>query len=264
MGAVGPGTLRDHGHIPGPLDSFRSDDRLFNNLIEYYMTAPRITGRSFKDSIYDQFARIGKALASPRRLELLDLLSQSPRTVESLARESMLSVANTSQHLGVLRAAGLVTAEKAGLFVTYRLAGDDVSDCFRTLRRVAESYLADVTRTTRRFLDQRGLLEPVDRKTLVGRVRRGEVTVLDVRPRSEYLAGHIPGAVSVPLAELPRRLMDLPRRREIVAYCRGPFCVLAVEAVKQLRARGFRAIRLEDGVPDWRARGFRVAVGEQP
>jgi rhodanese-related sulfurtransferase len=228
------------------------------------MTTLKITGRSFKNTIYEQFARIGKAFASPCRLELLDLLSQSPRTVEALARESAQSVANTSQHLQVLRAARLVTAEKAGLFVTYRLAGEDVSDCFRSLRHVAELHVADVTQVTRQFLHERGLLEPVDRKALVERVRRGEVTVLDVRPRSEYVAGHIPGAVSVPLAELRRRLADLPRHRQIVAYCRGPFCVLAVEAVKLLRTRGFKAVRLEDGVPDWRARGFRVAVGEHP
>lgn len=228
------------------------------------MSANKITGRSFKDAIYEQLARIGKALASPRRLELLDLLCQGPRTVEALAQETAQSVANTSQHLQVLRAARVVTAEKAGLFVTYRVAGQDVSDCFRTLRRVAESHLGDVTQATRQFLHERGLMDPVDREGLVARVRRGEVTVLDVRPRSEYVAGHIPGAVSVPLAELKRRLAKLPRRREIVAYCRGPFCVLAVEAVRLLRARGFRAARLEDGVPDWRARGLRVAVGESP
>lgn len=223
-----------------------------------------ITGRSFKDAIYEQLARIGKALASPRRLELLDLLAQGPRTVESLAEETAQSVANTSQHLQVLRAARLVAAEKAGLFVTYRLGGEDVSDCFRTLRRVAEAHLGDVTQVTRQFLHQRGLMDPVDREGLVVRVRRGEVTVLDVRPHSEYVAGHIPGAVSVPLGELKRRLAELPRGREIVAYCRGPFCVLAVEAVRLLRARRFKAVRLEDGVPDWRARGFRVAVGEGP
>ncbi|MBI4501524.1 MAG: metalloregulator ArsR/SmtB family transcription factor [Gemmatimonadetes bacterium] len=228
------------------------------------MTRTLHTGRSFKDAIYQQFARIGKAVASPRRLELLDLLCQGPRTVESLAQETGQSVANTSQHLQVLRAARLLTAERAGLFVTYRLAGGDVSEFFRTFRRVAESHLADVNQVTRDFLDERGLMEPVDRQALVERVRCGEVTVLDVRPRSEYIAGHIPGAVSVPLPELKRRLAELPHRREIVAYCRGPFCVLAVEAVKMLRARGFKAVRLEDGVPDWRAQGFRVAAGENP
>ena len=216
-------------------------------------------GREYKDSIYEQLGRIGKAVSSPRRLELLDLLAQGPRTVEVLAREAGLGMANTSQHLGALRAAELVTAERQGTFVTYRLASVEVADFFRALRQLAESRLAEIERLTRDFLEARGVLEPVDRETLLGRVRRGEVTVLDVRPSEEYGAGHIPGALSVPLADLEQRLAELPRDREVVAYCRGPYCVLAVEAVRLLRAHGFRAVRLEDGVPDWRARGFDVA-----
>ena len=216
-------------------------------------------GREYKDSIYEQLGRIGRAVSSPRRLELLDLLAQGPRTVEVLAREAGLGVANTSQHLGALRAAELVTAERQGTFVTYRLASVEVADFFRALRQLAESRLAEIERLTRDFLEARGVLEPVDRETLLGRVRRGEVTVLDVRPSEEYAAGHIPGALSVPLADLEQRLAELPRDREVVAYCRGPYCVLAVEAVRLLRAHGFRAVRLEDGVPDWRARGFDVA-----
>lgn len=226
------------------------------------MPTTRSRHRVFKDAIYEQLARIGKAVASPRRLELLDLLAQGPRTVEALARETGQSVANTSQHLQALRAARLVTAEKRGLFVTCRLADNEVAEFFRGLRRVAESRLAEIERVTRAFLGQHGLLEPVDRAALVERVRQGKVTVLDVRPASEYRTGHIPGAISVPLAELERRLGELPKRREIVAYCRGPYCVLALEAVGRLRARGYRAVRLEDGVPDWRARGFPIAVGE--
>lgn len=221
-----------------------------------------MTGRRYKDAIYEQFARIGKALASPRRLELLDLLCQGPRTVEALSGEAGQSVANTSQHLRVLRAARLVEAEKSGLFVTYRLADGEVCSFFQALRELAESRLAEVERVTREFLEERGALEPVDRRVLVERMRRAEVIVLDVRPREEYRAGHIPGAISVPLAELKRRLDTLPRDREIVAYCRGPYCVLAIEAVEVLRERGFRAHRLEDGVPEWRARGFEVAVGD--
>lgn len=221
-----------------------------------------MTGRRYKDAIYEQFARIGKALASPRRLELLDLLCQGPRTVEALSGEAGQSVANTSQHLRVLRAARLVEAEKSGLFVTYRLADGQVCSFFQALRELAESRLAEVERVTREFLEERGALEPVDRRVLVERMRRAEVIVLDVRPREEYRAGHIPGAISVPLAELKRRLDTLPRDREIVAYCRGPYCVLAIEAVEVLRERGFRAHRLEDGVPEWRARGFEVAVGD--
>ena len=221
------------------------------------------SSRQFKDAIYEQFARIGKAVSSPRRLELLDLLCQGPRTVEALARAVDQSVANTSQHLQVLRRARLVEAERKGVAVTYRLADAEVCHFFRSLRRLAEERLAQVERVTRQFLEERGTMEPVDRDALLERVRRGEVTVLDVRPPEEYRAGHIAGAISVPLGELDRRLAELPRDREIVAYCRGPYCVLAIEAVKVLRERGFEAMRLEDGVPDWRARGYAVAVGEE-
>lgn len=216
--------------------------------------------RNFKAAIYEQFARIGKALSNPSRLELLDLLCQGPRTVEALASEAHLGVANTSQHLKVLRTARLVEAEKEGLFVTYRLADQDVCDFFRSLRELAESRLAEVREMARSFLQGREGMEPIDRQALLRRVRKGEVTVLDVRPVEEYQAGHIRGALSVPLKELARRLSELPRDREIVAYCRGPYCVLAVEAVEILRARGFKAVRLEDSVQDWRAQGFPVAA----
>lgn len=218
--------------------------------------------RRFKDVVYEQLSRVGKALASPRRLELLDLLAQGPRTVEGLARESGQTIANASQHLKVLREARLVDAEKSGLYVTYRLADQEVAALCRALRGVAESRLAEIERVTKDFLRDRGLLEPVDADALRDRVRRGEVTVLDVRPAEEYRAGHIPGAISLPLAVLERRLATLPRDRELVAYCRGPYCVLAVEAVQRLRREGFRAVRLEDGVPEWRARGLAVAVGD--
>lgn len=222
---------------------------------------PGTRTRRFKDAIYRQLARIGKALASPRRLELLDLLAQGPHTVERLAGETGQSVANTSQHLQLLRRARLVEAEKRGLYVTYRLPNDGVAEFYRGMRVLAESRLAEIHRIARDFLTGPGTLEPVDREILIGRVLRGEVTLLDVRPVEEYAAGHIPGAVSVPLRELEHRLAELPRRRQIVAYCRGPYCVLAVEAVGRLRAHGFRALRLEDGIPDWRARGLKVAVG---
>ncbi len=220
-----------------------------------------LSNRAFKDAVYEQLARIGKVLASPKRLELLDLLAQGPRTVEALARETGLSVANASQHLLALRAARLLVAEKSGVYVTYRLAGDDVAAFYRTLRTLAESRLAEIERVTREFLDQRGALEGVDKGDLARRVKRGGVTVLDVRPAEEYAAGHIPGALSLPLPQLERRLGELPKGREIIAYCRGPYCVLAVEAVRLLRRRGFLAERMEEGVPDWRARGYRVAVG---
>ena len=215
-------------------------------------------GRRFKNAIYEQFGRVGKALASPHRIELVELLSQGPRTVEALARMADLSLANASQHLQVLRAAGLLEATKEGLFVTYRLADPSVADLLLALRKVAETRLAEVAKVSREFLAENAQLEEVDEEALRRRVRKGEVTVLDVRPPEEYEAGHIPGALSVPLPELAKRLTDLPKRREVVAYCRGPYCVLAIEAVKLLRARGFKAVRLEDGVLDWAALGLKV------
>jgi rhodanese-related sulfurtransferase len=220
------------------------------------------TSRRFKDAIYEQFARIGSAVGSPRRLELLDLLCQGPRTVEALARQAGQSLANTSHHLQVLRAARLVEAEKEGLFVTYRLAGEEVCTFFQALRGLAESRLAEIERITRTFLEERGALEPVARDLLLERVRGGEVTVLDVRPREEFEAGHIPGAMSVPLEELERRLSELPQEREIVAYCRGPYCVMSIEAVALLKARGFTAVRMEDGVLEWRAHDWPIETGE--
>lgn len=212
----------------------------------------------FKESIYQQLARIGKAAASPRRLELLDLLSQAPRTVEALAKESSQTVANASRHLQVLRAARLVEAVKSGLFVTYRLADDGVADFLRSLRLLAEARLAEIERLSRDYLEHREALEPVDREALLGRVQSGEVVVLDVRPIEEYQAGHIPGARSIPLRELESRLGEIPTDQEVVAYCRGPYCLFAVEAVARLRAHGFKATRLEDSITDWRARGMDV------
>ena len=221
----------------------------------------RTGARRFKDAVFALQARTGRAVASPRRLELLELLAQGPRTVESLSQQSAQTIANTSQHLQVLRRAGLVEAEKHGLYVTYRLAGEDVGRFCLALRGLAEGRARELARLARAFLEERGQLEPVDQEALMARVRRGEVTVLDVRPSEEYLAGHIPGAVSVPLDDLARGLARLPRRGEIVAYCRGPYCVLAIEAVAQLRRRGYRALRLEAGIPDWSARGFEVEAG---
>lgn len=214
------------------------------------------------DHIYQQLARIGRAIASAPRLVLLDLLRQGPRTVEALAEQAGLTLANASQHLRVLRQARLVEAEKRGLFVTYRVAEPAVDDFYRALRELAETRLAEVQQIARAFVENRGGLEPVDRQRLLERVRAGEVVVLDVRPAEEYRAGHIPGAVSVPLEELEERLGTLPKDREIVAYCRGPYCVLAPKATKVLRAGGYRAIAMSDGVAEWRAQGLPVAIGE--
>ncbi|MDV2495847.1 MAG: metalloregulator ArsR/SmtB family transcription factor [bacterium] len=219
--------------------------------------------RQFKDHLYEQFARIGKALASPKRLELLDLLAQGDRAVESLAAEASLSVANCSQHLQVLREARLVESRKEGLYVFYRLADESVSGFWLALRSLAERRLADVERIVRDYFEAPEELEPVGHDELLERVRLGSVTVLDVRPVEEYRAGHIPGAVSVPLEELERRLSDLPRDQEIIAYCRGPYCIFAVHAVELLRERGFTARRFEEGIPEWRLAGLPVAVEEE-
>jgi rhodanese-related sulfurtransferase len=213
-------------------------------------------------ALFQQLARIGHAVASGSRLALLDILGQGPRSVELLAQEAGLTLANASQHLKVLRQARLVEAEKHGVFVTYRLADRVVDDFYRALRALGEARLGEVQQMAHAFAKRRGSLEPVARKRLLERVRRGEVTVLDVRPREEYRAGHIPGAMSVPLHELRKRLRALPKGREVVAYCRGPYCVLAPEAVAILRSRGYRAFAMEDGVAEWRSKGLPVASGD--
>jgi rhodanese-related sulfurtransferase len=217
--------------------------------------------RQFKDSIYEQFARVGKALSAPKRLELLDLLGQGPRTVEALAAQASITVANASQHLQVLRGARLVEADKQGSHVEYRLADPRVSSLFLALRGLAEARLLELEQVTQTYLHARGAMETVDGEELVRRVRRGEVTVLDVRPEEEYRAGHLPGAISIPVSELKLRLKELPKDREIVAYCRGPYCVMAIEATELLRKKGFRAERMGQGVVEWRARGLRVETG---
>lgn len=215
-------------------------------------------GRRFKDEIYAQFARLGKAISAPKRLELLDLLCQGPRTVEVLAEQAALSVANASQHLQVLRAARLVEAEKKGLYVEYRIGSDEVCQFYFSMRKLAETRLAEVEQVARDFFEQRGVMEAVEGEELLRRVRNGEVTVIDVRPPEEYRAGHLPGAISIPIGELKARLKELPKGRDVVAYCRGPYCVMSVEAVEVLRKRGFKAHRMEQGVVDFRARGWRV------
>ena len=225
--------------------------------------APK-AGRLHKELLYEQFARIGRAMSSPRRLELLDLLGQAPRSVEALAGLAGMSVANASQHLQALRAARLVEASKDGLFVTYRLAGEDVQQLYLALRSLAATRLLEVEQVTREYLDTPTTLEPARRGWLLQQARLGRVIVLDVRPIEEYRAGHLPAAVSIPLKELEKRLAELPPSRKIVAYCRGPYCVMAGDAVSLLRRRGFDAIRLEDGVHEWKAQGFEVLIGESP
>jgi rhodanese-related sulfurtransferase/DNA-binding MarR family transcriptional regulator len=220
--------------------------------------------RAFKDASYGQLGRIGKALSSPKRLELLDLLCQCERTVEALAIETKMSVANTSQHLQALQEARLVETTRNGRYVVYRLADALVSDFFRRFRLLAENRLAEIEQIRRRFFSESEELNPVDAKTLLERVEQRKAIVIDVRPTNEYLTAHIAGALPIPLDQLKQRLSELPRNKEVVAYCRGPFCVLAKEAVEVLRSNGFRASRLEDSVHDWHARGLPIAVGEEP
>jgi len=217
-----------------------------------------VSNGNVKQLLFGQFARIAKALSSPNRLELIDFLAQGERSVEALARVSGLSVANTSQHLQQLRQAGLVASRKDGQRVYYRLSGDDVVVLLDTLRQVADRHLAEVDRIVHTYLEARDALEPVPRTELLKRVRAGEVTVIDVRPPEEYAAGHVAGAVNVPLAQLEAYLWELDPGQEIVAYCRGPYCVLAYDAVAELRRRGFRARRMEDGFPEWRLAGLPV------
>src|SRR4029453_2681756 len=202
--------------------------------------------RAFKDRLYGQFARLGKALASPHRIEILELLAQSERTVDSLATETGLSLANASQHLQVLRQAALVESAKDGLFVHYRLAGAEVFELSKVLRTVAEGRLAEFERLVREHFGDRGDAEAVPMAELLKRARSKQVVILDTRPASEYVAGHIPGAISVPIDDLHRRLQQLTKGKENVAYCRGPYCVSADRAVELLQATGRRARRLRD------------------
>ena len=213
---------------------------------------------NFKQDVYAQLARVGKALSSGNRLELLEFVAQGPRSVDELAGMARLSVANTSKHLQELRRSGLVQARKEGLRVFYEVAGADVVDLVAALRRVAETRLAEVEQILRAYIVARDDLEPVPAAELMKRVKLGLVTVLDVRPPEEFAAGHLPGAMNVPVDDLARHLKKLPRAREFIAYCRGPYCLLSVDAVALLRKKGFKARRLEDGFPEWKAAGLPV------
>jgi rhodanese-related sulfurtransferase/predicted transcriptional regulator len=230
------------------------DRQIFKSYIEFVNS----DHRAFKNQLYEQFARLGKAVANPHRLELIDLLAQGERRVEDLAREANLPIANASQHLQALRRARLVEARRAGTSIYYRLADVRVFRLWQAIRDLGEARLAEVDQLVRAYRRDRSQLEAVDAATLLRRLAEDDVIVLDVRPPDEYRAGHIPGARSIPVGELATRLHELPADREIVAYCRGPYCVLADEAVALLRARGYRAARLEEGLPDWRAAGLPV------
>jgi rhodanese-related sulfurtransferase len=220
--------------------------------------------REFKDQLYAQFARIGKALASPQRLELLDLLAQGERTVEDLASEAALTVANASQHLHVLRDARLVESHKEGLYVYYRLADPAVFGLWSALRGVGERQLAEIDRLAEAYLRHPEHLEPLSREHLARRLAAGDAILLDVRPALEYRQGHIAGARSMPVEQLEARLRELDPGQEVVAYCRGPYCVFADEAVTLLRARGYNARRYAEGYPEWAAAGLPTEIESTP
>jgi rhodanese-related sulfurtransferase/predicted transcriptional regulator len=216
-----------------------------------------------KRALFEQFATVAKTLGNSHRLELLEMLAQGERSVEGLADLTGLTVANTSQHLQNLRRAGLVTARREGKRIFYRLADDEVVSLLGSLRHLAERNLAQVERIVAGYFRERDSLEPISREELKRRTRKGLVTLIDVRPPEEFAAGHIPRAINVPLKDLARRLKELPPAREVIAYCRGPYCVLSYEAVWVLRHRGFKARRLEDGYPEWKIAGLPVETTAQ-
>jgi rhodanese-related sulfurtransferase/DNA-binding transcriptional ArsR family regulator len=220
-----------------------------------------MSSRSPKLALFAEFAAVAKSLAHAHRLELLEQLAQGERSVEVLAERTGLSVANASQHLQQMRRVGIAAARREGKFVFYKLADEAVLDLLAGLRRIAERNIAEVDRVIRTYFNDRDSLEPISREELLAKLRAGVVTVLDVRPSDEFALGHLPGAVNLPLRELEVRLAEIDPAQEIVAYCRGPYCVLSYEVVAALRARGFKARRLEDGLPEWRAAGLPVVGG---
>ena len=217
-----------------------------------------MNARIAKEQMYEHFARIGKALDSPQRLELLDLLCQGERAVEYLAREAHLNFANASRHLQILRSARLVDTRKEGVRVFYRLSSDDVSVFFRNLRDLGKKHLAEVNQIMGDYFGKSEQMEPINRKELLARARNDGVIILDVRPKEEYESAHLLSAISIPLKELKSRMNELPKNQEIIAYCRGPYCVLAHEAVQILKSKGYNAKRLEDGVWEWQNKGLPV------
>jgi rhodanese-related sulfurtransferase len=217
-----------------------------------------VSSENPKQALFAQFAAVAKAVAHPHRIGLLEQLAQGERSVDVLAERVGLSVANASQHLQHMRRAGLVAARREAKFVFYSLSDDTILDLLASIRRIAERNLAEVERLVRGYFDRCDSLEPVSRLELMDRVKAGLVTVLDVRPGDEFALGHIPGALNISLGQLEKRLADIDPVHEVVAYCRGPYCVLSYEAVALLRARGFKARRLEDGLPEWRAAGLPV------
>ncbi|MHB8146706.1 MAG: ArsR/SmtB family transcription factor [Vulcanimicrobiaceae bacterium] len=223
-----------------------------------------MNARSFKDALYEYFARIGKATGSPKRLEILDLLCQGEKSVDQIAKHADLDVKNASAHLKVLHSARLVGSRRDGKRVYYHIADATVTEYWMTTRTMAEHRFAEIERAVKNYFNERETMITLDRQVLLGKARKGEVVVLDVRPRSEYEQAHLPHARSVPLAELEQCLAALPRNKHIIAYCRGPYCVLSTEAIEILRKRGFKASRLADGVLEWQAAGLPLVHTTSP
>lgn len=216
--------------------------------------------RAAKDALFEALASVAKALGSGRRAEIVEVLAQGERSVEEIATTIGQSVANTSHHLRTLASAGLLTSRRHGTQIIYSLASQQVEDLWHAVRDVAATHVAEIERLATDYLGETDELEPVTHQDLAERLRRGDVTVIDVRPAEEFDAGHIAGARSIPVGELRERLAEVPKRGQVVAYCRGPYCVFASEAVRELRARGYRARRLEGGFPEWRRAGLPVEV----
>lgn len=215
--------------------------------------------REFKDLVYEQFAKMAQAFAAPKRLEIIDVLAQGERDVESLSKQVAMTMANTSRHLQILKQTRLVQSRREGVRIFYRLADEDVLRYWINIRKLAEKRSAEIKEVARIFFEERDTLEPVSKDNLLQRMQEDEVTILDVRPVEEYRAGHIAGALSIPVSELKMRLDEISRDREIVAYCRGPYCVMSADAMSILREYGFRALRFKEGLPEWKEAGLPVA-----
>jgi rhodanese-related sulfurtransferase len=215
-------------------------------------------GREFKDVVFEQFARIAYAFAAPKRLEIIDILAQGERDVDSLAREGAMSMANTSRHLQILKAARLVSSRREGVQIFYKLTDDDVFDCWKNLQSIAEKRVSEIREISNIFMQERNSMEFISATQLWQRIQNNEVVVLDVRPESEYSQSHIPNSISIPLNQLKEKINGLPKDIDVVAYCRGPYCVLSPEAVALLKKAGIKAIRLEEGLPEWKLAGLPV------
>ena len=218
-------------------------------------------GREFKDTVFQLFALIAQGFGSPKRLEIIDVLIQGERDVDTLSKEVNMSIANTSKHLQILKNARLVESRKEGVRVLYRVADESIFTCYKNLQALAEKRLYELKEIARMFYQDRDKMEPITRENLLGRIKSGDVLVIDVRPLDEYKSGHITEALSIPLSELKRKIDEIPKNMEVVAYCRGPYCVLAAEAILSLRKAGVRAIRMKDGFPEWKESGLPVEVG---